>query len=101
GTCCAAARIAFMTLRGDRGLLALAGKALRGGIHIHHEAVMLAAADRVDAVAPGHLEGDGAAFHLHYAHRDLDGHAEQCRREMIELHAGADRILSRIEMSEK
>jgi hypothetical protein len=62
---------------------------------------MARAADRVDLVAAAHLERDRAAFHLDQVHGELDLHAEERRREVIDLHARADRILAGIEMREQ
>src|SRR5262249_45897606 len=68
---------------------------------VDDEALVLATADRIDAVAAFDFERDRAAVDLGDRYLELDGHAEQRSGEVIELDAGSYRVLAWIEMLEQ
>ena len=57
---------------------------------------MGAGADLVELVLDGGLEGDLAPLHRDDPHRDLDRHAHEGGREMLDRHLHPHRILARI-----
>ena len=62
---------------------------------------MAAAADEVLLVPRLDLEGHCAPFQFQNLAFDPDGHAEQRRREVLDLDARADRVLAGVEVREQ
>jgi len=63
---------------------------------LDHEPHMRAGADVVEFVLDRDLERDFSSLDRNDAHRDLDGHPHQGRREMFYRHFHSNRILARI-----
>src|SRR5690606_22966152 len=82
---------------GEAGLLCLGRQPGDGGVDADDEAVVLAAADRLDVVAAFDLERHRATLDFRDGDGELDVHAHQRGGEVVDLDAGSDRVLAGIE----